>query len=190
MSYIDIGIVVTIALFSLYGLWKGIIRIIFSIIAMIVSVAAAYLYSSTIAEWLAKYIPWSHGARENVAFLLILVVVNRIVGLTFWIINKTVGFLWRLPFIGSLNHLLGLVFGLLEGVVVVGIVLAFLITNVRGGWFATQLSSSQITPLVAPLGAALLPGISGVMDTVQQIENRVPGIVTSTLSSVVPSLLP
>jgi len=40
------------------------------------------------------------------------------------------------------------------------------------------------------LGAALLPGISGVMDTVQQIENRVPGIVTSTLSSVVPSLLP
>ncbi len=190
MSYLDLSIVIIIALFALYGLWKGLIRIIFSIIAMVVSIAVAYLYSSTVAGWLAKYIPWSQGARENVAFLLILVVVNRIVGLTFWIINKTVGFLWRLPFIGSLNHLLGLVFGLLEGVVVVGIVLAFLITNVRGGWFATQLSSSQITPLVAPLGAALLPGISGVMDTVQQIENRVPGIVTSTLSSVVPSLLP
>jgi len=76
------------------------------------------------------------------------------------------------------------------GVVVVGVVLAFLITHVQGGWLATQVASSQITPLVAPLGAALFPGISGVMDTVQQIENRVPGIVTSTLSSVVPSLLP
>jgi uncharacterized membrane protein required for colicin V production len=157
------------------------VRTILSLVAVAVGIVLAHLYAPQVAQWLAKYIPWTGAMLQNIAFFVVLGVVERVLNFIFWILDKTVGFMWRLPFINSLNRLLGMVFGLVEGVVVIGVVLAYLIAHPTGAWIVGQLGTSTIVPILAPVGALLLPGVSGITEMLnnlqpelkQQIEDQI-----------------
>lgn len=166
MSYFDIAIAIVIVLFGLFGLWRGLVEMILSIVAMVIGFIVAYFYNDAVADWFAKYIPWGESARHNLAFVLLLVMANRVVGLIFWLINKLVGFLWRLPFINSLNRLLGMVVGVIEGLLVTGIVLAFVFSNGSYSWVESKLGTSNFAPRLIALGSVFMPRVN---DTIKNI---------------------
>lgn len=163
MSYFDLAILGIAGFFSLYGFWKGLVRMIMSAIAMVVGFLVAYLFNGEVADYLQKFLPWSQTVRKNLAFVLLLIIANRLVGLVFWFVDKIVGFIWRFPFINSLNRMLGLVLGFLESIVVLGVLLAFLFGNPSGAWLEQRLGASKISPLLIKLGSGFLPGVESAI---------------------------
>jgi uncharacterized membrane protein required for colicin V production len=60
-----------------------------------------------------------------VIYLVVFFLLSRLVGLVFWMLGKLFGVITWLPFVKSIDHLLGGLFGFVEGVIVVGFVLLY-----------------------------------------------------------------
>jgi len=58
-----------------------------------------------------------------VAFILIFILINKIIGLIFYLIGKAFNLISIIPFLKSINRLAGLILGLIEGVLVMGLVI-------------------------------------------------------------------
>ncbi|MBI2551431.1 CvpA family protein [Candidatus Uhrbacteria bacterium] len=69
------------------------------------------------------------GAVGRVIILLILfLLIAKLIGLLFWAINKFYKLFSFIPLSGTLNHLLGAVLGLLEGILILGVILYYALT--------------------------------------------------------------
>lgn len=170
MSYTDIILVVIIALCALYGMWRGIMNMLLSLAGFVVSVVLAYLFSAEVGAWLERFIAWRASARENLAFVGIILLANWVLQVVVWILEKTVGVVWRLPFVGLTNRLLGLAFGAALGIVAVSVVVAFLVAHEPGQWIVGRVGASQLIPVFASIGAALLPNISNIMELIGTLQ--------------------
>lgn len=137
MSWIDIGIVLLIAISALLSLYRGFVREFISLATWIMAIWLAMNYSN----WLAKYLPESldtteltiggteivlNNLRTGIAFVL-LVILALIVG---GILNGIIGALIRKGALSINDRLLGLIFGAIKGgVMVVLLMLAASLTQ-------------------------------------------------------------
>ena len=103
--------------------------------------------------------------------------INRLVGFGFWFLEKFIGFLTRLPFIRSLNRLLGLLLGLAEGVITIGAVIYFIERFPLSLPFMSRLADSQVAPYTVSVATLLLPlvpeAIKLLQSTVDYVEDKV-----------------
>ena len=102
---------------------------------------------------------WQGNTTRLVVFIVAFILINRLVGLIFWLINKVLGIFTKLPFVNSANRLLGLVFGILEGALVLGIALFYISRFPLGDKFMNALSASKIAPYLDSLISVLKPFI-------------------------------
>ena len=150
MNWIDIAVLVAIAIFAYLGLRMGIIKAVLSLAGLIVGVILAGRYYEVLAEQLA-FIPQASVAKI-VAFAIILVGVMVVAGvlasLMKWIASVTM--------LGWVNRLGGAVFGLVLGAIFCGALLA---TWVK--FFGTGIVTESFLAAVLldklPLILALLP---------------------------------
>lgn len=54
-----------------------------------------------------------------VLFIIIELIVSRLIGLLFWFVNRTYKIVAIIPFVKSINHLLGGILGFIEGLILV-----------------------------------------------------------------------
>ena len=111
MNWLDIVLVVAIAISAVTGLRIGLIKSILSIIGMIAGVILAGRYYVLFSERLS-FIPQETLARI-VAFLIILVAVMVIANILAWLLDRFVSAIM----LGWVNHLGGAVFGLFLGII-------------------------------------------------------------------------
>lgn len=64
-------------------------------------------------------------AAKIILFILIFFLITRIIGLVFWFLSKFFHFFSWIPFLRSFDRVLGALFGFIEGVIVVGVVLFY-----------------------------------------------------------------
>ncbi len=154
MSFIDIIILVILALFIWKGIKLGLIEAIGGIIGLFVGIYLAGLYYDEAAEMLEDLLFSSQVLATILGFLLVFILVNRGVALIFWIIDKIFHIIAIIPGLKSLNHLLGGVFGLLEGIIFIGIIIYVL----------------SFFPLTESLSASVQKSrFAGIMETVGKI---------------------
>lgn len=124
MSYADIALIVIVGGFALSGLFFGLFRTLGTLVGTVVAI----LFTGQVIDLLAKSFGFLFGGGELakvVIYLIVFLIISRLVGLAFWILGKMLGIITWLPFVKSIDHLLGGLFGFIEGIVIVGVVLLY-----------------------------------------------------------------
>ncbi len=157
MSSVDIVLLIIIAAFAMTGWRVGIIHALGSLIGAVAGIYLASRYYQGFAAWLIHFTGWSGDFAKILCFILAFVIINRLVGFGFWILDKVFGIFTRLPFIHGLNNFLGLVFGLLEGIIVVGISIYFINKFALKIDFLKSLAQSNVALFSLKFSAFLWP---------------------------------
>ncbi len=118
MNWLDIVILVVVAISTFLGLKIGIIKAALSLAGLIVGVILAGHYYAPLAEQLS-FIPQA-GVAEVVAFAIILIgvmlIASLLAGLLRWVTSTVM--------LGWVNHLGGVIFGLVLGAILCSALLA------------------------------------------------------------------
>ena len=120
MGLFDVLLIIIIGVFGLFGFFFGLVHTLGSLIGTFVGVYVASRYYGTLAGWLIAITGWNANFSKIIIFVIAYFVINRLVGLGFWFIDKILSLVTKLPFINSVNKVLGLIFGLVEGALVIG----------------------------------------------------------------------
>jgi membrane protein required for colicin V production len=146
MSVFDLIVIGIVALSTILAFWRGLIRVVMSLVALIAAVLAAIQFSPDVATMLPP-VGDNPVTGYVAAFALIFLVVALVGALLGWVLSRAI----RAIGLGFVDRLLGAVFGVARGVliVVILVLLAGLTTLPRQEWWQNAL-------LVPPLVVAAL----------------------------------
>ncbi len=117
---------VAVALFVITGIRLGLVHAIGSLVGIVAGAFVATNYGAAISVWSARVLHFDlQQLGKWVMFLIIFLVVSRLVGFGIWMLEKSFGIFLRLPFLNSLNRLLGGVLGFFEGALVIGMAVQY-----------------------------------------------------------------
>ena len=174
MIYFDIILLVLIAGFGMFGLWFGFVHAVFSLIGTFVGLYFASRFYEPMANWLMGLTGWSNNFSKVLMFIIAFVLIARLVSILFWLVEKVLGVITKLPIISGLNHLLGGLFGLFEGVFVIGVCIYFIARFPVGPWFMNLVSNSIVAPYLVQPVKILLPLIP---DAVKLLQSTVKSVI-------------
>jgi len=160
MGLLDVILLIIIGGFVLYGFWVGLIQAFGALVGTIFGAAIAGHFYEPLALWANGRFAGDLNVEKIVAFILVFILANRLIGLIFYIIGKMFKFITALPFLSSINRLAGAIFGLLEGGVVLGLSVYIAVRLPFGGWVFSQLQISEVAKYLIKIGdftAPLLP---------------------------------
>ena len=141
MNIVDYIIIAVLIIFFLKGFKVGIIGSLGWLIGFAVGVWAAGKYVQPVTVWLDQ---WLHNPALSavVGFVGVVLVVMVIVGVFFWIANKIVNFV---PFVGLVNRLLGGVLGIIEGALLIGLALWFILALPLNNQYSESVKNSTLS---------------------------------------------
>jgi membrane protein required for colicin V production len=157
MSFFDLVLLIILIGFALFGLWFGLVHTIGSLIGTAFGVYLASRYYEPIANLIINLTSWNQNYVKVIIFILVFILIARFVGFIFWIMEKILLIFTRLPFIHGLDKLLGMVFGIIEGAIILGICLFFISRFPISLSFMDGLSHSQLAPPLVKLASILIP---------------------------------
>lgn len=157
MPYVDIVLVGIIAAFGLFGLWFGLVSTLGSIAGTVLGVYLASRFYMIPADWLMKITGWTGNFSKVIAFIIGFLIINRAVGIGFYLLDKLLFIVTSLPIIHGLNKILGLIFGLFEGILIIGIILFFVERFPLWPAFMSMLAFSKVAPFCVNIASLLWP---------------------------------
>lgn len=157
MSVFDISLLVIIGGFALFGLWFGFVHTLGSLLGTILGAYLAGRFYEPFATWLIHITGWPENRARVIMFILAFIIINRLVGFIFWIVDKTLSVITRLPFIRSINRLLGLLLGLAEGMITVGLIFFFIERYPLSPSIMDMIAHSAVVPYTTGIAAILVP---------------------------------
>lgn len=116
MIWPDIAILIIIGLSAIVSLFRGFVREVLSLAAWVVAFWVAFKFSSSVAPLLESFISLP-SARSVVAFIVLLVATLLVIGILNFLIAKLID---STGLTGT-DKALGMLFGVLRGVAIVGI---------------------------------------------------------------------
>jgi uncharacterized membrane protein required for colicin V production len=102
-------------------------------------------------------------------FIIIFFTVNRLIGVLFWMVERTTKILQKIPQLQSLNRFLGAMLGLFEGVLTVGIALYFMLRFPTSDATLDAVASSRVYKATEHPATTLL--VPFIPETLQAIDN-------------------
>lgn len=170
MSSFDIILIVLWSAFIFYGFWKGLIKLLGSLVGLIIG---AYIAS----HFYLKFYQWSQGlfgSHENlgrvICFIILFAAVIKITDILFTLIEKAFHLISFIPFTKLINRLLGAAVGLVEGALFIGLIV-FVISRYTliSSLFGSRLSTSQVAPILLKAVNILLPILPKALKALQSI---------------------
>ena len=152
---IDLALLVLIAVFIIFGLYFGLLHTVGSLVGAIVAIVGAGYALGYVVDWLSAFV--SVGPVWTVIiFIVLFLIISRLVGFVFYLLERTIGIIARLPFISSLDHLLGGILGFLEGVVVSGVLVHAALAYLPAGAFTAAINVSTVANWILGLTGFLI----------------------------------
>jgi membrane protein required for colicin V production len=132
MTAFDLIVIGIVGLSTVFAFWRGLIRVVMSLVGLVAAVLAAIHLAPSAANLLLM-LSDNPVTRYLVAFALIFIVVVLICGLLGWMLSRAI----RAVGLGFVDRLLGAVFGVARGVLiaVIAVLLAGLTTLPRQEWW-------------------------------------------------------
>lgn len=154
---IDIFFFIIVAIGAIKGIQRGFIVAVFSIIAIIIGLAAAMKLSMVAADYLGDSVSVSAKWLPFVSFILVFLLVVLLVRLGANLLHKSV----EISFLGWANRLAGAILYVLLYIIVFSVLLFFL----QQLQFIKQetIADSKVYPWVEPLGPYIINGIGRVL---------------------------
>lgn len=144
-SVLDIVLILLLLAFAYKGYKQGLIEALSSLLGIMVGLYAAYRSYSTGAWWLAKWTGWGIAFSRILVFILIFIIINWLVNYVCYLADRFFQLLYKLPFVRMLNNVLGALFAILEGI----IILTVLILLIRSIPLSTTLTRAVNTSFIA-----------------------------------------
>ncbi|OGF45812.1 MAG: hypothetical protein A2231_10920 [Candidatus Firestonebacteria bacterium RIFOXYA2_FULL_40_8] len=177
MALVDVIILIIISGFGLFGLWFGLVHTAGSLLGTILGAYLASRYYEPMADWLMKITGWEGNAPKVLVFIIAFIIINRLVGFGFWIVDKVASVITNLPFIKGLNRFLGMLLGLFEGLLTIGLIIYFVERFPLSEKIMSFLADSVLAPrldLVVNILLPLLPeALKMLQSTVDYVEAAV-----------------
>ncbi len=144
MTILDLILLLSVFAFVLAGLWFGFVHALGAVVGMVVSVLVAGRYYDAWGTAASGIFLGNINLARTVMFVLLMILVNRLIGLLFWLIEKIFKIVSVIPFMKTFNAILGGVLGFVEGVLVVGGALYIAARYPISAHFAAALSVSNV----------------------------------------------
>ena len=143
MGFIDIVLIVIVGAFVLFGFFFGFVHTLGSLLGTIVGIIFASRLVDPAFETFGFLFGGGTFARILI-FILIFFIITRLVGIVFWMCGKVLNVLMWIPFARSIDRLLGGLFGFVEGIIVVGVVLFYAMQVLPDDTLKTALETSVV----------------------------------------------
>ena len=137
MTFLDLILILGVFAFVLTGLWFGLVHTLGALLGMVLSVLVAGHYAA------AGTFGTSNLARV-LTFIVIMILVNRLIGAVFWLIEKIFKVVSVIPLMKTFNAILGGILGFGEGIFVVGGALYIAARYPISADFGTALANSSV----------------------------------------------
>jgi len=145
MTIFDVILLLILGGFVMFGLWFGFIHTLGSLIGTFAGAFFAGLWYEPLAKWLESIFGHPNLMRI-LAFILIFIIFNRLIGFVFYLLDKIFKFLTIIPFLKTINRLLGGLLGFFEGILVIGLSLFVISRFPLSDWFTNVLAASTVAP--------------------------------------------
>jgi membrane protein required for colicin V production len=153
MNPFDIVVVVTLGFCLIRGLFRGLIKELASIIAVLAGFYAAYTYYPPVAGMLSRWM--SDVAYRNIlGFTLIFCAVFLVIS----ILGVIIKYLLKIAFLGWVDRLCGMGFGFIKGLLIVSILLIMLTAFLPKG--TPFLKKSLLAPYVSTVSEEMSKVVS------------------------------
>lgn len=157
MELIDYILLGAVGFFVWIGFWAGFIKSLGRILGLFIGIAVAAHYYDILADaWQWVFFD-SESVTRVVLFVLIFFVVSRVVGMLFWLVDKIFDVARILPFLTTLNRLLGALLGLLEGTLIAGVVLLLLVQYTPSDTLAETIDNSLVAQTLMDMTLVVKP---------------------------------
>ncbi len=123
MVIFDIILLILLAGFILYGFFSGLIRAVGSLAGVILGAWLAGRFYLEVFAWFDKIWPWSASTGKVISFIICFTVVSRLVSWGFSLFEQAFKVAAIVPFVKTINRLLGALLGFIEGALVLGLIL-------------------------------------------------------------------
>ena len=118
MNGLDIAFIVVLLFFLIRGIFRGFIKEVTSMVAMVVAFVVAIHYYPTVTDTLKPFVQ-NEAYRQSLSFLAIFMVIFILVGMFGLVLDK----LFKLTLHKAVNAILGALVALLKGLVLSAVVL-------------------------------------------------------------------
>lgn len=187
MNSFDVILSVIIIIFTVRGIFRGLITEFIVLTALILGYVLAFTYLDTGLKLLIHFFPGlPEFAARILSFVLIFLIVNIILRALGRILNRLIKYV----FLKSINRLAGGVFAFIKVVLIISLVLIVIgfipfsaqaLNYIGAGESSLYLPIKQFAPQVYKIVMSVLPG-SGelhqkVIDTIQQADSTAKNII-------------
>jgi len=159
MNGIDIAIIVILCGFLLKGLLRGLLKEVCSMAGLFIGAFLAFRYHGPLAETLLNHVDLPTEIAVAITFTVLFLTTMIFFLVLGFLLSKVV----KLLFLGGFNRLIGGLFGLFQGVLLLAVVL-FAVSLRPLPWGMDQvMKKSQLAPPFVDLGDAVLQGSQRVL---------------------------
>lgn len=135
----------------------GLIEAVGSLVGIILGAWLGGIFYKDIGDWLSSFMFGQKNVAYVIAFVLIYVVSSKAVGIIFWLLNKVFKIIAMIPFLKTINRVAGAVLGLVEAVLILGVILIFLSHFPFSSWLTNELAKSQLALWLMAIAKILTP---------------------------------
>ncbi|MBI2444464.1 MAG: CvpA family protein [Candidatus Magasanikbacteria bacterium] len=174
MSFFDLILGLLIIGFALFGVWFGLIHTLGSLLGTILGIFLASRFYQPLSIWLIKITGWGDNVASVIMFAVAFLIINRLIGLAFFLVERFFRALTKLPFLNSLNRILGLLFGFFEGVIFLGTFFLFYARFPFGASLRAGVESSRLIPFITRTASVVWPLVPQAL---RSVESTIRGIM-------------
>ncbi|MFA6106394.1 MAG: CvpA family protein [Patescibacteria group bacterium] len=170
MSGFDIILILIIAGFAFYGLFNGLIKTIGAIIALVIGVWIANIFYLPVYALAEKLFFGFESLGRAVIFMVVFIIANRLINFFFILVEGSYNSLFFIPFLKSINRLLGAIFGLVLGGLIIGLALYGLNqVEIGAKLLAGYIKTSKIAPILLKYAGVIVPLLPNLWEKIKNL---------------------
>ncbi len=141
MNLFDILVIVILTYCLIRGLFRGVLKEISSLIGVLAGFYAAYTYYQDVSKFFEKWIT-NHNYLNMLSFILVFVCVFLVIS----IIGTIIKYILKIVFLGWVDRIFGVIFGILKGILISSILLIVFVAFLSGS--TSIIKSSKTSPYI------------------------------------------
>lgn len=170
MFIFDTVLIVILAGFIFYGFFFGLIRTVGMLAGLLVGAWLATQYYLSVFSWVDQWWPGNPSIGKVVVFIICFTVISRLVGWLFILFEQAFKVVTIVPFVKTINRLLGAVFGFVEGALVLGLFLYIASRYLPAGQLLAQwVEGSRVASFLISFSKILAPILPEIYKKIQTI---------------------